>query len=225
MSNAVVHVIDDDLQVCEMIAYLLRGTGFGTQTYSSAESFCQTFDPAIPGCVLVDVCMPGMSGLTLQEKLVDANITIPVIIMTGHADVPMAVEAMTKGAVGFIQKPHRKHELLELVTLSVEWHTYHLDETSRHGKVVSRMNTLTEREREILQFVADGKASKAIAVEIGISQRTVEQHRANLMQKLEVESLAQMIKLYMQSRDKPTSQSFRESLRTRALRFSLAHQS
>lgn len=223
-SNAVIHIIDDDLQVCDMIAYLFRDTGFSTQTYTSAESFCQVFDPALPGCVLVDVCMPGMSGLTLQERLNSASITIPVIFLTGHADVPMAVEAMAKGAVGFIQKPHRKHELLELVALSVEWHAWQLAEAEKCAENVAKLHALSERELEILQLVVDGKPSKAIAAGIGISQRTVEQHRANIMQKLEVDSLAQMIKLFIVSREQPTAKTFRESLRSRAVRYSLAQQ-
>lgn len=218
-SNAAIHIVDDDLQVCDMIAYLFRDTGFHTQTYTSAESFYQAFDSSIPGCVLVDVCMPGMSGLTLQDRLNSASITIPVIFLTGHADVPMAVEAMAKGAVGFIQKPHRKHELLELVSLSVEWHASHLAEADKYAANVAKLQTLSEREQEILQHVVDGKPSKAIAADIGISQRTVEQHRANIMLKLEVDSLAQMIKLYIESREKPSIKTFRDSLRSRALRF------
>lgn len=224
MSNAIVHIVDDDPQVCDMIAYLLRGTGFATQSYASAEIFCQTFDPAQPGCVLVDVCMPGMSGLTLQEKLVSANISIPIIMLTGHADVPMAVEAMAKGAVGFMQKPHRNHELLELVTMSVEWHISYLAETSTREEFKAKLECLTQREQEIIQLVAEGMPSKLIARQFGISQRTVEQHRANMMQKLEVDSLAQLIKLLMQSRDKVSAQTFRESLRSRAIRFSLVSQ-
>src|ERR1700733_1770524 len=110
--NVIVHIIDDEPAVCEALARLLEAAGLATRCHLSAELFYQAFDATIPGCIIVDVCMPGISGLSLQAKLIAANISIPIIILTGHADVPMAVEAMAKGAIGFLQNPPRSHELL-----------------------------------------------------------------------------------------------------------------
>jgi FixJ family two-component response regulator len=197
--NAIVHIVDDEPQVREALAGLLEAAGFDTQCHASAERFYQSFDPAIPGCIVIDVCMPGMSGLSLQDKLAAANASIPIIILTGHADVSMAVEAMAKGAVGFLQKPPRSHELLELVATSVAWHGNFLNQNTQFEQRDDKFKLLTQREREILQDVVGGKPSKEIAKRFGISQRTVEQHRAHLMRKLGVDSLAQLVRLSVES--------------------------
>ncbi len=205
--TAVVHLVDDELAVREALASLLEATGFKTCCHASADGFYQSFDPKIPGCIVIDVCMPGMSGLTLQEQLSSANIDIPVIILTGHADVPMAVDAMAKGAFGFLQKPPRSHELLELVENSVQWHRAHLDQLARLHNRAEKLDRLTQREREILWHVVDGKPSKEIAEVFDISQRTVEQHRAHLMQKLEVGSLAQLVRFSVESAESHSTAS------------------
>jgi two-component system response regulator FixJ len=212
LSNAIVHLVDDEPEVRAALASLLEAAGFNTRCHASADIFYESFDPSIPSCIVIDVCMPGMSGLSLQEKLASANIRIPVIILTGHADVPMAVEAMAKGAIGFLQKPPRSHELLELVAMSVEWHSTYLDQRGRLDNREEKFKRLTEREREILRLVVDGKPSKEIAERFGISQRTVEQHRAHLMRKLEVDSLAQLVRLSVESSENAPTARFRESL-------------
>jgi FixJ family two-component response regulator len=211
-----VHLVDDEPEVREALASLLEATGFVTRCHASADSFYQSFDPAIPSCIVIDVCMPGMSGLMLQEKLARANFSNPVIILTGHADVPMAVEAMAKGAFGFLQKPPRSHELLELVAKSVEWHRDYLDQLARLDNREEKLKRLTEREREILWQVVDGKPSKEIAERFGISQRTVEQHRAHLMRKLEVDSLAQLVRLSFASTERVPTARFRESMMSKS---------
>jgi two-component system, LuxR family, response regulator FixJ len=211
--NVVVHIIDDEPIVCEALAKLLEAAGLATRCHLSAELFYQSFDATNPGCIIVDVCMPGMSGLSLQEKLIAANVSIPIIILTGHADVPMAVEAMAKGAIGFLQKPPRSHELLDLVMMSVEWHAGYLEQLARLQNRLEKFKRLTEREREILGHVVNGKPSKEIAKRFGISQRTVEQHRSNVMHKLKVESLADLVRLSVESPENSPKAQFRESLR------------
>lgn len=216
-ATAIVHLVDDEPSVREALASLLEATGFATLCHASADDFYRCFDPTVPGCIVIDVCMPGMSGLALQEKLVGGNVGIPVIILTGHADVPMAVEAMAKGAFGFLQKPPRSHELLELVSASVQWHQRYLDQRKRLDKREEKLKRLTEREREILLQVVDGKPSKEIAQRFEISQRTVEQHRAHLMRKLEVDSLAQLVRLSVESTAEIPTTRFLGSLMPTAL--------
>ena len=203
--NALVHIVDDDPAIRDALASLLEASGLKSQTHATANQFLAAFDPHIPGCVVIDVCMPGMSGLALQEKLSAADIRIPVIVLTGHADVAMAVDAMAKGAAGFLQKPPRSHELLDLVMSSVEWHRAYLDELAQQTRRAQLFDRLTEREREILHFVVEGKPSKEIAELFGISQRTVEQHRSHIMRKLEVESLAQLVRITVEAGDASSS--------------------
>lgn len=210
--NAIVHIIDDESQVCDALAGLLAAAGIRTWCHASAELFFQEFNALIPGCIVVDVCMPGMSGLSLHERLANANVSTPVIILTGHADVPMAVEAMAKGVFGFLQKPPRSHEILDLVTSAVQWHVMYVDQLTRRSRRDEKLRRLTEREREILFHVVDGKPSKHIAEQFGISQRTVEQHRSHIMRKLEVESLAELVRFSVESRENSPTIQFRDTL-------------
>jgi FixJ family two-component response regulator len=212
-THALVHIVDDEAIVREALATLLEAAGLTTRSYASAESFLRAFDKTIPGCVVIDVCLPGMSGLDVQAQLSRAGATTPIIILTGHADVPMAVEAMARGAVGLLQKPPRSHELLEMVSASVDWHCAYLEQSTRRGDLGDKLKELTDREREILQLVVDGKASKDIAARLGISQRTVEQHRSHLMRKLEVDSVAQLVRMAVELRDSPSPMQMRHSVR------------
>ncbi len=200
-SNAIVHINDDDSQVCDAVSSLISATGVRTCCHASAELFFKAFDSNVPGCIVVDVCLPGMSGLSVQERLKNEKVSTPLVILTGYADVPMAVKAMARGAYGFLQKPPRSHELLELVTSAVNWHHTSLTQIARLDLRSEKLTRLTEREREILQYVIDGKPSKEIAALLGISQRTVEQHRSHIMQKLEVDSLAELVRLAVPSRE------------------------
>lgn len=204
-SKAIVHIVDDESAVREALATLLRASGIDTQCHGSAEEFLQNFDPLVPGCVVIDICMPGMNGLTLQTRLSTGGQRIPVVILTGHADVPMAVEAMRRGAAGFLQKPPRGHELLEIVTKAVEWHTDYLVQQATFENASRRFETLTDRERDVLSHVVEGKSSKEIAGALGIGQRTVEQHRSHLLRKLNVNSLAELIQISLRRRSSAES--------------------
>lgn len=201
IGRTLVYIVDDESAVREALACLLQAAGLMTKCYSSGEEFLQSFDPHLPSCLVIDVCMPGMDGLTLQSRLAKNGCRLPVVILTGHADVPMAVEAMRRGAVTLLQKPPRFHELLDLVKGAIEWHRECLLQQQAFEDVNQRLTTLTDREKEVLALVVVGRSSKEIASELGIGQRTVEQHRAHLLSKLKVNSLAELVQISL--RDRP----------------------
>ena len=178
-----VFIVDDDTGVRTSLAALLRAAEFHVEAYASAPEFLEALVPGRFGCVVADVRMPGMTGLELQEILVHGGIALPVIIITGHADVPMAVAGLRGGAVDFIEKPFREETIIFSVRRALE----------EGAKFHQRVSLLTTREREVLAHVAVGKPNKVIAHELGISLRTVEVHRANVMEKMEATNLAQLI--------------------------------
>jgi len=193
--HAVVHVVDDDAEVRESLAELLKSAGWTVQTHVSAESFLEDYTPLIPGCLLVDVCMPGMSGLELQQQLAARGWNIPWVIITAHADVSMAVQAMSNGASGFLEKPYRSQELLTLVKKAVAQDRASRGATIRRRDVIERFKHLSPRESQVMELVTAGAPNKQIAQQLGISERTVEVHRANVMKKLSAATLAELIHL------------------------------
>jgi len=197
-SQAIAYVVDDHPSPRQAITELLDSIGLRTREFDTAEEFLDKYDPATPGCVFVDVCLPGMSGLNLQDELRTRRHSIPVIMISAHADVPMAVDAMRKGAFRFIEKPFRAHELVEAAKEAIR-----VDETNRgleaqNRRVLELFERLTDREAEVARLLTAGAANKQIARQLGISERTVETHRAHLMNKLEVDSLAGMVGLSLQ---------------------------
>ena len=158
------------------------------------------YDPARPGCLVLDVRMPGISGLELQQRLTDMESTLPIIFVTAHGDIPMAVEAVKAGAVDFIQKPFRDQELLDKIQRALEQNRGRRETRTDRQAIESRLAELTPREREVLELVVVGKANKVIAAELGISQRTVEIHRARVMQKMHADSLSELVRMVMQVR-------------------------
>lgn len=195
-----VFIVDDDEAVRDSLKLLMKSIGLHAETYSLASEFLAVFDPKRPGCLLLDIRMPGMSGLDLQKELTKRHSMLPVIFITGHGDVPMAVQAMREGAVDFIQKPFRDQDLVDCVHNALG-----LDAKNRAGllhrdKIVHNMSTLTERERQILHRIIDGQPNKVIAAELSISQRTVEVHRARAMEKMQAKSLAHLVRMAMQIR-------------------------
>jgi two-component system, LuxR family, response regulator FixJ len=191
----VVFVVDDDKAVCESLCLLIGDIGLEVRTFTNAKQFLEAYDPAQPGCLVLDVRMAGMSGLELQARLHELGMRIPTIIITGHADVPMAVEAMKAGALDFIEKPFRDQILLDSIQKALD-----LDlRTRRHHQeqqnVQSRMQLLTPREREVMDCLVAGKSNKAIAFELGISQKTVDFHRANILEKASVGSVVDLVRL------------------------------
>ncbi len=190
-----VFVIDDDQAVRDSLGLLLKSMGQKARLFESAQAFLEEYSPEMNGCIVLDIRMPGMSGLELQQKLKSIHCTIPVIFVTGHGDVPMAVEAMQHGAFDFIQKPFRDQELLDRINQALSWDTEHRSEEERRRTVQERFNTLTPREREVLDCVVRGLANKVIAMDLDLSQRTVEIHRARVMEKMGARSLADLVRM------------------------------
>ncbi len=192
-----VFVIDDDPAVLDSLVELLESVAHTVAAYTSAAAFLDDFDPKQPGCLVLDVRMPGMSGLDLQVELVRRKALLPIIFITGHGDVPMAVRAMKHGAVEFIQKPLRDQDLLEHIERALADNLAHYrDQKEQHG-IQARLHTLTPREREVLDRMVTGKTNKITAHELGISQRTVEIHRAAVMEKMQVRTLAELVDLML----------------------------
>lgn len=195
-----VFVVDDDAAVRDSLRLLVRSVGLQAETYGSATEFLDVYDPARPGCLVLDVRMPGISGLELQQRLTDMESTLPIIFVTAHGDIPMAVEAVKAGAVDFIQKPFRDQELLDKIQRALEQNRGRRETRTDRQAIESRLAELTPREREVLELVVVGKANKVIAAELGISQRTVEIHRGRVMQKMQADSLSELVRMVMQVR-------------------------
>lgn len=197
MAAATVFVVDDDEAVRQSAEMLVRSVGLAVEAYPTAQAFLQAYDPSRPGCLLLDLRMPGMSGLELQRTLKERDVTLPVIIMTGHGDVPVAVQAFKDGAVDFIEKPYSKQMLLERIRDAVARDARSRLERSARAKIETRLNRLTPRETSVMERVVAGLSNKEIARDLGVSSKTVEVHRAHVMQKMEADSLADLVKQVM----------------------------
>jgi len=195
-----IHIVDDDASVRDSLAMLLEAAGFSTRTYESAESFLIAAAEHATGCVLTDVRMPGLDGLAMQRRLAEQGSTLPVIVMTGHGDVPIAVAALKTGAVDFLEKPFDDTHLLkavgDAVAASLRAHEAALDSAS----LATRLDTLTPREREVLDHLLAGHPNKTIAYDLGTSPRTVEVHRARIMDKMGARSLAELVRMVVAPR-------------------------
>lgn len=195
--QAVVFVIDDDESVRGSLRFLLRSVGLECRTMDSATEFLEGYDPAQPGCLVLDVRMPGMSGLELQQQLNLRGAIIPVIFITGHGDIPMAVEAMQQGAHDFLQKPFRDQDLIGRIQRALEKDAQARAALDQHEGIRERLEALTPREQEILALMMQGKANKVMAHELDLSQRTVEIHRARVMEKSGAGSLAELVRMVL----------------------------
>jgi FixJ family two-component response regulator len=193
--QAVVFVIDDDAAIRESLDSLLRSVGLTTQLFGSADEFLRRTLPDLPGCLVVDVRLPGMSGLEFQRRLAEANVHTPMIFITGHGDVPMSVRAMKAGAVEFLTKPFREQELLDAIQVAIQNDRAKRQRQSGMAALRQRFETLTPREREVLSRVVSGQVSKEIAADLGTSEITIKAHRASIMRKMQAESLADLIKM------------------------------
>jgi len=197
MASQVVHVIDDDIDVRQSLAFLLSTAGLAVCVHESAVAFLKALPDIQPGCVVTDIRMPEMDGLELQRRLVELNAGLPVIVMTGHGDVPMAVEAMKAGAVDFIEKPFHDETLLSAIRSALDSHARNREREERVVAIRKRLDALSSREREVLQGLAAGKANKVIAYDLGISARTVEVYRANVMTKMQADSLSELVRMVL----------------------------
>ena len=194
-TERVVHVIDDDADVRQSLAFLLTAAGLTVRVHDSALAFLDVLPGIKDGCVVTDVRMPGMDGLELQRRLRDLKARLPVIVMTGHGDVPLAVEAMKSGAVDFIEKPFEDETLLSAIRSALARQAQASDRDARATAIQQRIAKLSEREREVLDRLVAGKANKVIAFELGISPRTVEVYRANVMTKMQADSLSELVRM------------------------------
>lgn len=193
-----VHVIDDDEAVRQSLRLLLRSAGLTARLYASALDFIESDGIAQPGCLVLDVRMVGMSGLELQRELNRRGNTLPIVFITGHGDVPMAVEAMQRGAFDFLQKPFRDQDLVDRVHSALQRDAELRTAARELEQRRRRFESLSPREREVLAMVIDGKPNKVIATDLGISQRTVEIHRAHAMEKMGANSLVELVRIYLQ---------------------------
>lgn len=196
-SPQTVIVVDDDDAVRNSLRLLLKSAGIHAEVAESAQEYLGRFDANQGGCLLLDVRMPGMSGLELQQELNMRGATIPVIFITGNGDIPMAVEAMQHGAFDFLQKPFRDQDLLDRVQRALARDTENRTRLRHTDRIRERLASLSPREREVLELVTQGKANKMVASDLGVSQRTVEIHRAHVMQKMEASSLAELVRMMM----------------------------
>ena len=191
----VVFIVDDDRSMCEALERLLGTVGLKAHTFGSAQEFMSTKRPDVPSCLVLDVRLPGLSGLDLQRRLVDMDPPMPIVIITAYADIPMTVQAVKAGAVEFLTKPFRDQELLDAVQEAIDRDRTLRLERAELTELRQRYESLTQREREVMTLVVTGLLNKQIAAKLGTSEATVKAHRAQLMQKMRVGSLAQLVRV------------------------------
>jgi FixJ family two-component response regulator len=197
----VVHIVDDDEAVLDSLSMLLDSVGIDNTIYSSAQRFLDAYSEEsikiLSGCIVLDIRMPLMSGMECQQRLKELECPLPIIFITGHGDVPMAVEAIKKGALEFIQKPFREQELLDCIQRALEINKDAQKHVLHTLDIKTRLQSLTNREQEVMQKVISGQANKVIASDLNLSQRTIEIHRANVMEKMQAHSLAELVTLVL----------------------------
>ncbi len=196
-SEPTVFVVDDDDAVRGSLRWLIESVGLRVETYGSAREFLAAYDPVRPGCLVLDVRMPGMSGLDLQDRLALLQYAPPTIIISGHGDVPMAVRAMKGGAVDFVQKPFNDQVLLDCIQRALERDDRERRDQVRRASVGTLLARLTPREREVMDRMIAGMPSRAIAADLGIRPRTVESHRASVMEKMRAESISELVRMVL----------------------------
>jgi FixJ family two-component response regulator len=194
-TEAIVFVVDDDQSVREALDSLFRSTGLHVITFDSAQEFLQSEKPESAACLVLDVRMPGLSGLDLQREMGNAGIHIPIIFITGHGDIPMTVQAMKAGAVEFLTKPFREQDLLDAVGQAIERHTEFRRNESKLSEMRRCFGQLTPREREVMQLVVSGLLNKQIAYKLGTSEITIKVHRASVMSKMQADSVAALVRM------------------------------
>jgi len=198
MSEPTVFIVDDDQAVARSLRWLIEIVRLGVETFASAQAFLDNYDSSKPGCLVLDVRMPGISGLELQERLAARRINIPIIFITGHGDVQMAVRALQAGAFDFVEKPFNDQDLLDRIQKAIAFDAERRGKEAQRAQLQALFTSLTAREREVLDLVVEGLSNKAIANTLGLSAKTVEVHRAKVMEKMHARSIADLVKLAMQ---------------------------
>ncbi len=202
--EATVFVVDDDPAIRKSLRWLIESVGLKVQTHELASEFLESYSPDHPGCLVLDVRIPGMSGLELQEKLRERGYDIPVIIVSGYGDVPMAVRAMKAGAVDFLEKPVSDQVLLDYIQKGIERDIQNKANREQNKELVERKATLTRRENEVMKYVVSGFSSREIAEKLNVSFKTVEAHRAKIMKKMQAKSVPKLIQMELQIQGSPT---------------------
>jgi len=190
-----VFVIDDDESIREALKSLIRSVGLSVETFASAQDFLQSSRPDVPSCLILDVRMPGLSGLDLQRDLAETNIQIPIIFITGHGDIPMSVRAMKAGAVEFLTKPFRDQDLLDAIQQALERDRQVRSQQAGTAELRNRYHSLTPRETEVFALVVKGMLNKQIALQLGTSEITIKLHRRQVMEKMHASSLADLVRM------------------------------
>lgn len=193
----VIYIVDDDDGMRRALTVLMTTVGYTPVAFDKPSVFLAKYDPNQPSCLVLDVRMPEMSGLEVQQQLNRNGSMLPVILVSGHGDIPMAVQAMKDGAFDFLQKPFRDQDLLDRINGALKLDTKNRESVDRLADLKQRCDSLTPREREVLGLVVDGKANKVIAIDLGLSERTVEIHRANVMEKMGARSVAHLVKMHL----------------------------
>lgn len=194
-ASSTIYIVDDDEAVRDSLRWLLEANGYRVKSFSGAEEFLDTYDPEQVGVLIADVRMPGMSGLELQEALIARQAPLPIVFITGHGDVPMAVSTIKKGAVDFLEKPFNETDLRNIVARMLEQANERVSQAQAHRNHQAILNRLTAREQQVLERIVAGRLNKQIAGDLNISIKTVEAHRANIMEKLEVTTVADLMKI------------------------------
>jgi FixJ family two-component response regulator len=193
--QAVVYVVDDEPSIRNSTKELIESVGLRVQTFATAQEFLGAQRPDAPGCLVLDVRLPGLSGLDLQRELVRTNNSLPIIFVTGHGDIPMTVKAMKAGAVDFLSKPYRHQDLLDAIARAIERDRFDRMQRSELAELRLRYESLTPREREVMAFLVKGMLNKQVAAELAMTEPTVKFHRAHVMQKMKVESMAELVRI------------------------------
>lgn len=195
MPPSITHIIDDDPSLRSALQRLLRSVSLDSENYASCTEFLNAAKPDVPSCLLLDVRLPGISGLEFQSQLTALGIDIPVIFMTGYGDIPMSVQAMKAGAVDFLPKPFRDQDLLDAVNAAIEKDLSRREAQASNQLLLTRFEGLTDRERQVMQLVTTGLLNKQVAFELGLSEITIKLHRASVMRKMDAGSLADLVKM------------------------------
>ena len=203
--GAVVMVVDDDAGVRNAMRALLKSVGLNCALFASAQEFLDAYQPSQLGCLVLDIRMPGMSGMELQQQLNMRGAVIPVIFMSGHGDIPMAVEAMQHGAFDFLQKPFRDQDLLDRIQRAIARDAELRKSLGEHERIKAHLESLTPREREVLDLMTQGKQNKVVGQELGVSPRTIEIHRARVMEKMGARSVAELVRMMLDLKHVPST--------------------